>query len=305
MKTRLIYLVLLIVCFSCGTNNKPLSDVQKEKIKGEVKQAVNVIIRGAETAKIDSALAVFLNSPDFVYIDNKGDIITYKDFVEGIKSGFALQNNQEGTIKNETYAILDKSTVLYTADSKWVINFKDGHAVLQEPWSLQFTFKKVDGKWKVLNFTESGAETIIKPSDISKEFNQIELMEQFLGSWQQDVGKDTVYMWEFQKFGEAIFARTYNIIKSQKIPVGIVCYGFDKELNKFKGYTLFYGAGYGTYIASFTSPSVYHVDVVQDLNPNIINRKVDCVFVNPNLWTMTTYDKEGKKLNEVKNIKVR
>jgi ketosteroid isomerase-like protein len=33
MKTKLIFLVLLIVSLSCGTNNKPVSDAQKEKIK--------------------------------------------------------------------------------------------------------------------------------------------------------------------------------------------------------------------------------------------------------------------------------
>ena len=33
MKTRLIFLLLLIVSFSCGTNNKPVSDAQKEPIK--------------------------------------------------------------------------------------------------------------------------------------------------------------------------------------------------------------------------------------------------------------------------------
>ena len=86
------------------------------------------------------------------------------------------------------------------------------------------------------------------------QLDQLKLMEQFLGKWQHDVGKDTVYVWEFQKFGEAIFANTYNIIRSQKVPFGIVCYGFDKKLNKFIGYTLFSDRDYGTWIASFTSP---------------------------------------------------
>jgi hypothetical protein len=145
----------------------------------------------------------------------------------------------------------------------------------------------------------------IQAQTMHTQLDQLKLMEQFLGKWQHDVGKDTVYVWEFQKFGEAIFAWTYNVIKSQKIPFGIICYGFDKELDKFKGYTLFSGRDYGTWIASFTSPKVYHVDAVQDLNPDIMYQKYDCVFVNPNQWIMTTYDKEGKKLNEVKNIKVK
>ena len=39
MKTKLIFLVMLIACISCGTNNKPVSDAQKEKIIGEVKRS--------------------------------------------------------------------------------------------------------------------------------------------------------------------------------------------------------------------------------------------------------------------------
>jgi len=137
------------------------------------------------------------------------------------------------------------------------------------------------------------------------QLDQLKLMEQFLGNWQQDVGKDTVFVWEFQKFGKAIFANTYNIIKSQKIPFSIICYGFDKELNKFKGYSLSSDGGYGTWIASFTSQSVYHVDAVQNLNPDIIYEKYDCVFENPNQWTMTTFNQDGVKIAEVKNIKAK
>ena len=53
MKTRFILLVLLIVCFSCRTNNKPVSDAQKEKIKAEVKEVVNTYLKGAEEVNTD------------------------------------------------------------------------------------------------------------------------------------------------------------------------------------------------------------------------------------------------------------
>ena len=80
MKTRLIFLVVLIVCFSCGTNNKPVSDAQKEKIKGEVKEVVNTFIRGCEEANFDMAIEPFLDSPDFVDLVN-GKILSYKELM--------------------------------------------------------------------------------------------------------------------------------------------------------------------------------------------------------------------------------
>jgi hypothetical protein len=76
-------------------------------------------------------------------------------------------------------------------------------------------------------------------------------------------------------------------------------------LNKFKGYSLSSNGGYGTWIASFTSQSVYHVEAVQNLNPDITYQKFDCVFENPNQWTMTTFNQDGVKVGEVKNIKVK
>ena len=69
MKTRLIFLFLLIVNFSCETN-KSVSDVEKDKIKGEVKEVVNTIFKGCEEANFDMAMESWLDSPDLVFIFN-------------------------------------------------------------------------------------------------------------------------------------------------------------------------------------------------------------------------------------------
>jgi hypothetical protein len=176
MKTRLIFLVLLIVCFSCGTNNKPVSDAQKEKIKGDVKEVVNTIFKGAEEANFEMA-----TEPDFVYTYN-GNSYGYKEFVDAMKPMFGSFLNQKCTIVGEKFAILDNSTVSYTANTKWLVNYKDGHSILQDPWVMQIIFKKIDSKWKVINCVESGVEKSV-PSESSKGLNQVELMKQCVGSW--------------------------------------------------------------------------------------------------------------------------
>ena len=60
MKTKLIFLVMLIVSVSCGTNNKPLSDAQKEKIKGEIKEVRDTFFKACEDVNFDMALGTFL-----------------------------------------------------------------------------------------------------------------------------------------------------------------------------------------------------------------------------------------------------
>jgi hypothetical protein len=143
MKTRFIFLVLLIVCFSCGTNNKPVSDAQKEKIKGEVKEVANAMFKGCEEANVNMAVESFLDSPDFIYIYN-GLSFNYKEVVDVLNPLFGELINQEVTITDEKYVFLDKSTVIYTTNCKFLENYKDGHAIVSDPMVVQVIFKKIN-----------------------------------------------------------------------------------------------------------------------------------------------------------------
>ena len=135
MKTQLIIPLLIVVCFSCGTNNKPLSDSQKEKVISEVKPVVNEIIKAAEDVNFEMLTGSAYDSPDYTYI-NGGKVYSYKDITEGFKPVFATLTNQKITIASEKYTVLDKSTVLYTLVSKWDMNFKDGHSISRSPGSI-------------------------------------------------------------------------------------------------------------------------------------------------------------------------
>jgi hypothetical protein len=162
MKTRLVFPVLLIVSFSCGINNKPLSDTRKEKIKGEVKEVVNTIVKGAEEVNFEIVAEQFMDTPDFVFLYD-GRTFSYEDCTTAFKSLFSKQTSQKHTILNEKYAIIDESTVLYTNNLLGETNFKDGHTILQDPWTMQFLFRKIDDKWKVIGGSESGIEkTVMK-----------------------------------------------------------------------------------------------------------------------------------------------
>jgi hypothetical protein len=91
MKPRFIFLVFLIFCFACGTKNKPLSDAQKEKIKGEIKEVVNTMFKGCEVANFEIAIESFLDSPDFVYVLN--GVLLYKTSSEIFIGMFVKEND--------------------------------------------------------------------------------------------------------------------------------------------------------------------------------------------------------------------
>ena len=196
MKTRLIFLLLLIVCISCSTNNKPVSDAQKEKIKGEVKEVVNTYLKGAEEVNADMIIGIYLDSPESVFTYN-GNSFGFKQLADFAKSVFGTLINQKITVVDEKYAVLDNSTVMVTVNNKCLLNYKDGHSVLQDPWISQMLFKKIDNKWKVICGAESGIEKNVA-SESSKGLNQAELLMQFVGNFEAPSGKDTTEFVQFK-----------------------------------------------------------------------------------------------------------
>jgi hypothetical protein len=216
MKTRLIILVLLIVCYACGTNNKPVSDAQKEKIKGEVKEVVNTYFKGAEEANADLILDTYLDSPDFVFTYN-GNTFSYKQCAEMAKSIFSTLKNQKITVVDEKYAVLDNSTVMVTVNNKCLMNYKDGHSVLQDPWISQILLKKIDNKWKVISGAESGIEKNVS-SKSSKGLNQAELLMQYIGNFELPSGKDTTEFVQFKSLqGKNVLSLYAKVVTKGKI----------------------------------------------------------------------------------------
>jgi len=247
MKTRLIFLYLLIACFSCGTNNKPVSDAQKEKIKGEVKEVVNTYFKGAEEANADMIMGIYLDSPDFIFTYN-GNSFSYKQCADMAKSVFGTLKNQKITVVDEKYAVLDNSTVMVTVNNKCLMNYKDGHSVLQDPWISQILLKKIDNKWKVISGAESGIEKNVS-SESSKGLNQAELLMQYVGNFEAPSGKDTTEFVQFKSLQGKNVLRLYaKVVTKGKILLEETGFwGYDAANNKIdlsvivsNGYVLHY-----------------------------------------------------------------
>jgi hypothetical protein len=253
MKTRLIILVMLIACFSCGTNNKPVSEAQKEKIKGEVKEVVNTFIKGCEELNFDMAVEPFFDSPDFAYIGN-GKSHSYKELT-AMKPLFDKYLNQKITIVDEKYAVLDNTTVLYTTNCTWLVNYKDGSSILEDPETFIFMFKKLDSKWRVIYWVDSWVEKIVKASETPKELNQAELFKQMIGTWKAEIARDTFYIAQYKPFGNGMEGNIKIVTGGKKIMEGNVLLGYDKKNDKFVETDLVQGSDIMLYGIWFTSKS--------------------------------------------------
>ena len=287
MKTRLIFLVLLIVCFSCGTNNKSVSDAQKEKITGEVKELVNTIIKGLEEVDFDKAIEQNLDSPDFVYINN-GKIYNYEELL-AFKPAFNELLNQKATILDEKYVVLDNSHVLYSANSKWVMNFKDGHAILDDPWAMQYLFKKVDNMWKAISINESGVEQSVKNTETSNQLNQVELHKQYIGNWKSEMGKDTTFYWNGKPYGTGLECYFKLVAKGNIVIEGKQIWAYDRKADKFILSELNKGVDNGIYPSYFVSENKCKMLPIGDIsNPTNASLKWEDEFKSPDIFLHKT-----------------
>jgi hypothetical protein len=151
----------------------------------------------------------------------------------GMKSAFDALLNQKCTIVNEKYLVLDNSTVMYTSNSKWEVNYKDGHSTIEDPEAIMALFRKKDGSWKIAGMTDSFTEKTVKYAEPSKELNQVELFKKFIGVWVGKPGNDTTFSWEAKPFGTGLETYYKVAIKGKQVTEGKQLFGYDKKTDKY------------------------------------------------------------------------
>jgi hypothetical protein len=152
MKTKLFILAIVLFC-SCANESRPLSDSDKDKIIVEAKALIDTIIQVCENPNPDKLKSIYLDSPDFVSL--VGGV--YADYDQSLINMYAFLNNvnsQKSIIKSEKYIVLNETTVLYTATSRWETKMKNDTTIVMDPLGMQFILKKVDNQWRVLSWTE-------------------------------------------------------------------------------------------------------------------------------------------------------
>lgn len=151
---KILFFLTLLTCFSCTDRNKSVTNADKEKIIGEAKILINTVIQTCEQSNPEKLMSTYLDSPDFISLVG-GKYADYKQSLENVKLFFADVKNQKSTIFSERYIVLDKTTVLYTASSKWEVHLKNNSTIVMDPLGMQFLLKNVDGQWKILSWTET------------------------------------------------------------------------------------------------------------------------------------------------------
>ena len=303
MKTLQIFLVILIVSSACGTNNRPVSDAQKEKIQGEIKELQNTVIRALEEINWDTATESILDSPDFLYVYN-GKAYNYEEFMDR-KSAFETRLNQKCTIVNESITVLDKSTAIYTLKAKWLSNYKDGHSVLSDPSATQVIYKKIDNRWRVININESGVEQNVKNTETANQLNPVELNNQITGSWKYEYGKDTTGYYDFTTYGTGIDAVSKLVSKGKTVRETRLIWAYDKALDKMIGLYQIKGGNYRLMSSQWISENKYVLASYNDIsNPKEASTRTEGTLKSHDLLEITYYV-NNKPVNTVNYTRVK
>jgi hypothetical protein len=145
----------------------------------------------------------------------------------------------------------------------------------------------------------------IKAQTTRTKLDQPKLAQLFLGTWQQNAGKDSVQISETQQYGNLFVQNVSLIVQGKKTFSYIMNYGYSSKEDKFVG-VVFYPSGfYQTWFASFTSEKMFSGDFVRNFNPEAKTGKFEIIIGTPASMTMSMFNTNGIKTGEFKSVKVK
>ena len=132
-----------------------LSSAEQERIKEELRRAINTLIRGCETLDMEMAFGMFSNSPDFLMMGTDGSLCDYETYVKNNVDYLKTCSSFELTTFGQEIKILDRDTAIFSWAYGAKATLKTGEQDVVEKAGATFVFGKVENEWKVVYYHES------------------------------------------------------------------------------------------------------------------------------------------------------
>ena len=152
MKAKLLIPFLLIVA-AC-TPNKPMTEEQKAAVKDEGSVVVGEIFNALKISDAEKLLNLLTNSPDYAYIV-AGEVYTYDQQAKMAPEYMPYVERQTFKTKFEKYLIIDPACFIYIWKGDNGMYMKTGDSTILNDYMLSYTFRKSEGKWKLILGQES------------------------------------------------------------------------------------------------------------------------------------------------------
>ena len=144
----------------------------------------------------------------------------------------------------------------------------------------------------------------IQAQTVTTTLDQLKLGQQFLGTWQTVISKDTIEVTESQQYGNAFIEIVYLVINGKKSYNYINSFCLSSKEGIYKGFVAWANGNYFTWIGSFVTEKKFSVNFVQNFNPEIAYGRMEIEFETPTLIKLITFNSEGIKTAENKSSKV-
>lgn len=168
------------------------------------------------------------------------------------------------------------------------VNHKNGYSSLADPEVMQFIFKKIESKWKVIYYVDSYVDKNV-PSETSKELNQVELAKWFIGNWKDEAGKDTTAFYDIKPYGTGLEGYFKDVTKGKIILEGKQLWGYDKRVDKVIMLWLNKGMDMEIWAVWFTSKNKFEWILYSDIsNPEKASFKFEGEIKSPDMYVLTT-----------------
>ena len=145
----------------------------------------------------------------------------------------------------------------------------------------------------------------IQAQTTKTKLDQLKLSQQLVGTWQHDVGKDSIQILEVQHYGNVFTQNVFLVVNGKKSLWQITTSGYSLKDDKFNIFMLYPSGNYQTWIGSFTAENKISFDLVQNFNPEKVIRKAVNIFETPTEMTVTFFGTDGAIRGEFKWHKIK
>jgi hypothetical protein len=126
----------------------------------------------------------------------------------------------------------------------------------------------------------------IQAQTTQSTLNQVDLMKQFIGTWEFELAKDTTVYWDLKSYGIGMEGNFRIATKGKTLMEGKQLWGYDNNLDKWISAQMMKGVTMQLYVHWFTSINKWTTISYKDIsNPDKTSEKWDMEFKSPDVLT--------------------
>ena len=127
----------------------------------------------------------------------------------------------------------------------------------------------------------------IKAQTTVSQLNQVMLLKQFSGKWQNEYAPDTSVIWEIKSYGKGLETFYKITTKGKTLREAKQLVGFDSKFETVTNSTLLTNGRIVVFTGKFTSNNKMYMEVRDKINPEKVLSRGEYAFKTVDMFTVT------------------